>query len=234
MKATILLILVSTLILPLNIQETTPPKLFPITLEGKQGYIDGSGKIVIQPRFDNAWEFSEGLAPVSIGDNWGYIDQTGTVVIMPLFFEVMPFQESLAVVGAYFKSGPINNRVGNYGYIDKTGKFVIPPQFSVAFDFSDGLAKILTEDSKHGYVDKSGKVAFYRKDPFSEKFSNGLALFTTHGNMPDSKTGYLDRAGKIAISPKFDASMFLDILLSGLKYASLHGLLRSSHLNPKE
>ena len=205
MKVIFLLSFIFSLTLPLTAQESSTkfPKLFPIALKGKHGYIDGSGKIVIQPRFDDAWNFSQGLAPVLIEDKWGYIDQNGKIVITPQFFEVMPFKEGLALVGAFFKTGPINNRVGNYGYIDRTGKFVIAPQFGVAFDFSDGLARIQTEDYKDGYIDNTGKVAFWDKR-LTEDFSNGLALFKTNSNMPDSKTGYLDKAGNTAISPRFD------------------------------
>jgi WG containing repeat len=205
MKVIFLLMAIFMLTLPLNAQQssTTPSKLFPISLKDKHGYIDGSGKTVIPPDFDDAWNFSEGLAPVLIEDKWGYIDQTGKIVIPPQFFEVMPFKEGLALVGAFFKSGPINSQVGNYGYIDKTGKFAIAAQFGVAFDFSDGLARIQTEDYKDGYIDKTGKVVFWDKR-LTEDFSDGLALFKTNSNMPGSKTGYLDKAGNTAISPKFD------------------------------
>ena len=110
----------------------------------------------------------------------------------------MPFKEGLALVGAFFKSGPINNRVGNYGYIDKAGKFVIASQFGVAFDFSDGLARIQTEDYKDGYIDKTGRVVFWDKR-LTEDFSDGLALFKTNSDMPGSKTGYLDKTGNTAI-----------------------------------
>ena len=44
-------------------------------------YIDKTGKYVINPQFDSAGNFSEGLAPVRIGDDktgkWGCIDKTG-------------------------------------------------------------------------------------------------------------------------------------------------------------
>lgn len=203
MKVIFLLIFIFTLALSLNAQEPTPPTLFPIALKGKYGYIDGTGKVVIRPRFDDAWQFSDGLAAVLIEDKWGYIDQTGKMIVPPQFFEVMPFKEGLALVGAFFKSGSINGRFGNYGYIDNTGKFVIAPQFGVAFDFSDGLARIQTEDYKNGYIDKKGKVIFWDQR-LTEDFSGGLALFKTNSNMPGSKTGYLDRAGNTAITPKFD------------------------------
>ena len=177
--------------------------LFPIEIKDKHGYIDSSGKIVIRPQFDDAWSFSEGLAPVRVSDKWGFIDKTGTIVIAPQFFQVMPFKEGLACVGAFFKSGPINDVVGNYGYIDHTGRFAIAPQFGVAFGFSNGLARIQTEDYKKGYIDKSGKVVFWEKR-LTEDFSDNLALFKTNSNMPDSRTGYLDLTGHEAIAPTFD------------------------------
>jgi len=49
----------------------------------KYGYIDKTGKIVIEPKFDNAWSFSEGLARVKIDDKDGYIDKTGKYVWEP-------------------------------------------------------------------------------------------------------------------------------------------------------
>ena len=203
MRLLLLILIFALTSVACSAQTPSASALFPIEIKGKHGYIDSSGKIVIRPQFDDAWRFSEGLAPVLVDDKWGFIDQTGTIVIAPQFFEVMPFKEGLALVGAFFKPGPINNRVGNYGYIDHTGHFAIAPQFGVAFDFSNGLARIQMEDYKDGYIDKSGKVVFWEKR-LTEDFSNNLALFKTNSNMPDSKTGYLDLTGHEAISPIFD------------------------------
>jgi len=109
-------------------------RLFTIEVKGRTGYIDNTGKIVIKPQFDEAWNFSEGLAPVRVDDKWGYIDETGKIVIAPQFFQVSSFNDGLACVGAFFKSAPVNHTVGNYGYIDKSAGFVIKPQFGVAFN----------------------------------------------------------------------------------------------------
>jgi hypothetical protein len=46
-------------------------RLFTIEVKGRTGYIDNAGKIVIKPQFDEAWNFSEGLAPVRVDDKWG-------------------------------------------------------------------------------------------------------------------------------------------------------------------
>ncbi|MHB1238629.1 MAG: WG repeat-containing protein, partial [Gallionella sp.] len=75
---------------------------------GKSGYIDKTGEMVINPQFDYATNFSEGLAAVCInGSGCGYIDKTGTIVVSLTFSEADPFQDGLARV-----------RVGNkYGFI---------------------------------------------------------------------------------------------------------------------
>jgi len=201
MRLLILIVIFALTPFSYSAQTRSASALFPIEIKGKHGYIDSSGKIVIRPQFDEVGGFSEGLAPVLVGDKWGFIDKTGMIVIAPQFFEAGHFREGLAVVGAFFKSGPINDVVGNYGYIDHTGRFAIAPQFRVASGFSNGLARIKTEEN--GYIDKSGKVVFWEKR-VSEDFSDNLALFNTHGNMPDSRTGYLDLTGHEAIAPTFD------------------------------
>ena len=60
-------------------------KLYPVRQQGKWGFINREGKIVIRPQFDGAEEFTEDLAPVQIGNKHGYIDRAGKIVIPPRF-----------------------------------------------------------------------------------------------------------------------------------------------------
>src|SRR5882724_3631450 len=50
--------------------------LYVVLKDGKAGYIDKTGKLVIQPQYEgsSASSFSEGLAAVEVGDKWGFID----------------------------------------------------------------------------------------------------------------------------------------------------------------
>jgi hypothetical protein len=88
--------------------------------ECRVGYIDKTGKMVIEPKFSVAKNFSEGLAAVAtfgsydpglgvIFGSWGYIDKTGKVVIPGEFQDVRSFSEGLAAV----KIG------GKWGYISR-------------------------------------------------------------------------------------------------------------------
>ena len=82
----------------------------------KYGFIDRSGKTVIEPRFDLTFGFSEGLAAVQIGKKWGYIDTTGKMVIEPqdLSF-AKPFHNGLTRVGI---------RDNGWAYLNRSGKYV--------------------------------------------------------------------------------------------------------------
>src|SRR5688500_6641363 len=55
-----------------------------------------AGRIVIPARFDEAGQFSDGLAAVRIGAKFGYIDKQGTIVIQPQFDFANPFAEGVA------------------------------------------------------------------------------------------------------------------------------------------
>ena len=113
---------------------------------GKCGYIDITGKILIDAQFGEVGLFSEGLAAVRTGKLWGYIDKTGTFLIDPQFDLAAPFSEGLAAV----------HKGGKWGYIDKEGRTTISPQFDQAGDFADGLAMVWLGE-KMGYILKTGK-----------------------------------------------------------------------------
>ncbi|MGN0578320.1 MAG: WG repeat-containing protein, partial [Ruminiclostridium sp.] len=52
--------------------------------ERKWGFIDATGKYIINPQFDYTYGFNDsGLAAVEIGDKYGYIDTSGKIVINP-------------------------------------------------------------------------------------------------------------------------------------------------------
>lgn len=91
----------------------------------KCGYIDKSGKFVIQAQFGDADKFSEGLAAVLVGDmrtgKWGYINKNGDFLIKPQFFRAEPFSHGWA--GVDMKRGEND---AQYTLIDTTGKVLFP------------------------------------------------------------------------------------------------------------
>ena len=135
--------------------------LMPNQIGGKYGYVDGSGTVRIEARFDDALPFSEGLAAVRLGGpedgRWGYIDTSGRFVIEPRFAGAAFFSEGLAAVTAddFFD--------GKQGYIDRRGTIVIEPRFETAWPFADGVAAVcIARKNLHmmevQYVNKKGEL----------------------------------------------------------------------------
>lgn len=65
---------------------------------GKYGFVNPYGQIVIQPIYDEAGNFYEGLSDVKIGNKWGYINKKGELVYGFIFDETNSFKDNAAVV----------------------------------------------------------------------------------------------------------------------------------------
>lgn len=67
--------------------------MFVASQDGKWGFIDDEGEIVIKPVFQEAKSFSNGLAAVYDGEKWGFINKDGDLVIDYQFRDVDYFTE---------------------------------------------------------------------------------------------------------------------------------------------
>ncbi len=82
------------LILSLNsIAQTIDYSLVPFRKGDKWGYADGQKNILINPGYDDAQWFSEGLAAVKVGTKWGYINKQGKLVIPAKFTVAKSFRK---------------------------------------------------------------------------------------------------------------------------------------------
>lgn len=200
-------------------QEYQSDNWFPVYVNGKAGYIDRTGKIVLEPQFDGASYFSEGLARVSVGRDTiitqgfsqGFIDESGKIVIQPRWDVVSHFSDGLAAVG--YDQTKREIKIGNrtfytsashtwyrWGFIDKAGNLIIDTKFSDVSEFRDGIAAANTEpyDPKYGFINKQGNWVIKPRFEHANQFSDGLARVFI-----DGKYGYIDRKGKIVIKPKY-------------------------------
>lgn len=195
--------------------ETDTLKLFVIEKNEKYGYIDRTGHIIIEPQFEEAHLFHEGLAYVQILGNNGklkeyYINQIGKIVINQEFELCKScFSEGLALIVIRDYKGSYNDEYGwvyndKYGFIDKTGKCVINPQFGWAEEFHEGLSCVHIgalglPDGKHGYINHDGEFIIQPQFHRGESFSEGLASVEI-----GDKWGYIDKTGQTTIPIQFD------------------------------
>ena len=82
--------------------------------DGKYGFIDNTGQVVIPPKYDLAWDFSEGLARVSQNGKAGFIDNTGKVVIPLKYDKADSFYNGVA--------GVLDRSTGEAFYINRQGE----------------------------------------------------------------------------------------------------------------
>jgi len=142
-------------------------KLRPVVVGSLVGYQDENGKIVIEPQFDAAKKFSEGLAAVKAGKKfggdwegrWGYIDEKGDWAIKPNFTGAGSFSEGLApareLKKELLRTECLGTAIiqhyrwisGKWGYIDKKGKWKIKPKYDRASMFSNGKAIVEGDSS---------------------------------------------------------------------------------------
>lgn len=64
-----------------------------VKLDGKWGFVDRSGQMVIEPQFEDAKSFLCGFAAVKENDKWGYIDKTGKIIINCTFEDANSFSK---------------------------------------------------------------------------------------------------------------------------------------------
>ena len=189
--------------------------LAPVKIKGKWGYIDNTGKIKINPAYESANKFSEGLAAVAKIDiktkekKWGFIDKDGGIKIDFQFKEDTVnfsspsyFSEGLAFVSSDGKK---------WGCINKEGKYEINPQFDGGlnlnyeytrgtYEFKNGVAAVKQGES-WGYIDKTGKYIINPQFISAQDFTSE-DIAAVQGS--DKRYGFIDKDGKYIINPQFD------------------------------
>lgn len=193
--------LVSLIVLAihLNAFAQVAPKatqLKPVSENGKWGYADPSGRVVIDARFDAALPFAGGLARVGVVDQalpaidgrpnirWGYIDERGRVLVELRYAVLRDFSEGLAAAAVLDAEKPErpwrgrgDRRNLKWGFVDTSGREVIPMQFLAAGDFAEGLAAV---------------------NPGGSGGDGEGSMCGTPGSF-----GYVDKTGAFVISPQF-------------------------------
>ncbi|RUS99239.1 hypothetical protein DSM106972_079410 [Dulcicalothrix desertica PCC 7102] len=196
-----------------------------VKLNGKWGFIDETGQLVIPYQFDKVQQFSDGIANASINNLWGAINRQGNWIVSPVnkYPHPINFFQGIAKINidTLDKIGQRTNSLNLY-YFDKSGQLIsvnYPP--SVAREFQEGLAIIeqnlwqkpdfppVVATSEYGFIssnglkcgfqDEQGKVVIKPQFDGCQSFSHSLAAVRVQ-----DKWGYIDKTGFFVVSPQFD------------------------------
>ena len=85
-----------------------------VSIDGKWGFVDSEGEVVVEAQFDEARSFANGLAAVRTGDLWGYADASGKVVIEPAFGAASDFASDGVVLVASLTKDDEPSQVWNW------------------------------------------------------------------------------------------------------------------------
>ena len=117
-------------------------ELKPVHKEGKWGFNNSAGELVVSAKYDGVSKFTGGFAPVSKGDKWGFIDGNGEEIVPTAYNAVTNLRSGFAPV----------LKGSKWGMIDENGKEVIAPIYEELYYF----------DSYSGYANaKRQNPAFF-------------------------------------------------------------------------
>lgn len=171
--------------------------LYRILVGEKYGFIDATGKVVIEPQYDDAkTEFSEDLCYVTLGDKHYCIDKKGDIKFeVADTITVGDFKDGFARISGWGSEGIINNRgkliaVGSRWvsmYKDGDNCFI-----GVAdIDRRTGELCCYTTDTVGNLI--SGKYSY------QNEFKNGLCAVKIN-----KKWGFINAKGELVIDTLFD------------------------------
>lgn len=168
---------------------------------GKWGIkILSSGKVLVEPKYQNLDYPYEGLIKARLNDKTGFIDFNGKVIVPFKYHDANYFAEGLAAVSQETKSG------WKIGFVDKTGKLVIEMKYySMYLDrtrFYNGVAVVAKgENNGYGIIDRTGCELTPFIYTYINPFENSIGITTVNKS---GKWALLNKAGKELTQFKYD------------------------------
>lgn len=184
--------------------------LVPVRQNGKWGYMDTSGVIVIPCQYDTAFPFASdsGWALVSKSDRVFYINMSGEEVfdVTDVDYTITLFQDGLFLatkssLSADSMGYPFSADRFKYGFVNECGEIIIPIEYRNASVFHNGIALLETFSGKWGSVDTQGN--WVMPCIYDDMFWASDDLIYAEGG---GQKGYFDLSGQLVI----DGSIYED------------------------
>lgn len=170
---------------------------FKETEDGKFGYIDVKGTIVIPPKFTSAMPFEHGRAIVNMaedyGNEYGLIDKEGNFIYPPVYNDIHHLGKNRVAIGMAIKEGsPFYG--SNYALGMTDGTVLTEFKYLTILNFKEGVASATTGKETY-FINKLGKMAK------GLPIVNGEGTLTLEGNLIkaniDQRITYYDGSGNI-------------------------------------
>ena len=172
---------------------------------GRYGYIRRDGSWVVRPKYEMAFDFSEGRGAVVKNGRLGFVDSKGREVIACRYY-----------YGGWFDPYNYYNHFncglavlllnGNFGAIDRTGKVRIPfGCFDKIYHFDNGVAFAREKGGKMVIIDTNGNICYRLPDSlkFDYPYRSGKRCLAALLSSDASDTcGLIDTKGVVLMPPR--------------------------------
>ncbi len=161
---------------------------YPYKKDGKYGFIQSNGEIIIAANYDQVSPFKEGLSIVLSGEFYGAIDKRNHLVIDGKFDDMEDFNLGKSIV----------EKDNVFGLVDRVGNFIFPLEYEDMGWLTDSLL----------YAKKNGVFGIYNASNSvqSELFFEDIIPFD--GDlarvMKNGKVGYINRQLAFVLQAEFD------------------------------
>ncbi len=166
----------------------------------KMGYfLEDQEMVLIQPQYDEALPFHEGVARVKLGEKWGVINHMGSVSCDFMYDQILEFHSFKApfrkkgkwgvldiwgkeiLPAIYDQVHPIDYDLievslgGMNGYCNTKGFEIVPPgRYQEVGTFSDGRARVKLID-RYGFINPQGEILIPLKYKYASNFYHNRA-----------------------------------------------------------
>lgn len=153
-------------------------------VKSKYGYTF-NGKLVVKAKYEQASDFTEGLARVSKGGKYGFVNVNGD--------EVIPTQYNMASNFSYGYAA-VKDANNTAYFVGLNGQKLSEDTYLDTKAFSEGLAACQDDNYLYGFVNNKGELIVQHKFNYVSWFKEGNCAV---GKNIDGavKYGYIDRKG---------------------------------------
>ncbi len=201
----------SKVVIPATYEEGLPfsEGLAGIQMNGKGGFINAKGEMIVPAEYEKLGIFMNGKAWVKKG-LWGIIDASNKVIVEFLYDD---WQE-------IFGSNYYKVRKGQlFGLLDKDGKTVIAPEYEQLWEHGTEML-VAINGNNQGLLDLTGKLVVPIEYAYINEFQEGFAVVEK-----DGKKGFIDKTGAVVIPIRYENAFPFTESLAKVQKGKLYGYI---------
>lgn len=157
----------------------------------KYGYMDSAGVVVIESKFDQAEQFTEGFGVVYLNNKAGVINEHGKFILQPKYETINPFKNGVATF--------VKNK--KYGLLDTNVKIILKPKYQRISFQSQGIIGLQQDELWSFYSLNQKKVLNNQTYLSIGAFNEGLAMVQ---DKETGKYGFINLTGDLSIPLVFN------------------------------